>query len=721
MLSSCLLNLGRVGPKEYFRSCTYERKPKSRGRPRGKISGQSPHERPFPGPDSIGTAHIIAPIPTPASVKTHGSRSPTETSPVEQDSQNSVQSSVAWINDSFVPSSNSSTNQVSQMIEVTGMWPGNDTLGHSQLCDSSLNIPDFPLPQDSMAQYSICEVDAISAYPRSAQEDSASEYIEFSDVSDGSSCGSCSVYPYTILRPILPSISHIISPYEASKLLDYFFNDFDLTSLWTRSPYNLATIFRKESILRLQEPRPTSPALLVAFLFVAAQTCDQTVFLNRNILRENICDELLAITVTLLGDAAPEVNSSRLPDLSRNTRSGLSLGIPAAPHSDTATSLPPSSSGHKLNSDGPNSNLNVDQIVACMLCGIVLSGSDLKFDCLMWFEKARVMSFILELNREVDDHLSAQEGVSQNLREMISHEERKEERRRTWWLLYAMDRHLALCYNVPLQILDTRCQIYQPLEDEKWRNLELHLSDARSPRRPFGPPSTISGTSFFGFFLPCMVVLGDIIELHHLRLNPRYSSLDNESFEKLIESALQQLVSSITCFSAGNQAIDVTEASPVLLNKQSDSNVIQAVTAYSTFLVNVLAILAYGEWDVIAMLHPDFSKLHGTRLAQLSHYTSLASQATEDILECDPELTFMPYLLGIYILQAGYAVLAVAERTDDPAGSASCKGLETFIRVHESCIATLDTKYQVRSTSIVLRCFLSLYPLLTGTTFSGGP
>ena len=78
----------------------------------------------------------------------------------------------------------------------------------------------------------------------------------------------------------------------------------------------------------------------------------------------------------------------------------------------------------------------------------------------------------------------------------------------------------------------------------------------------------------------------------------------------------------------------------------------------------------------------------------------------------------MPYLLGIYILQAGYAVLAVAERTDDPAGSASRKSLETFIRVHESCIATLDTKYQVSSSSAVLRCFLSLNPHVTVATFS---
>jgi hypothetical protein len=41
-------------------------------------------------------------------------------------------------------------------------------------------------------------------------------------------------------------------------------------------------------------------------------------------------------------------------------------------------------------------------------------------------------------------------------------EEVKEERRRVWWLLYIADRHLALCYNTPLKILDIECHSYQP-------------------------------------------------------------------------------------------------------------------------------------------------------------------------------------------------------------------------------------------------------------------
>lgn len=39
-----------------------------------------------------------------------------------------------------------------------------------------------------------------------------------------------------------------------------------------------------------------------------------------------------------------------------------------------------------------NGNVDLDHVVACILCRVVLSGSDRKFDCLMWFEKARMMS-----------------------------------------------------------------------------------------------------------------------------------------------------------------------------------------------------------------------------------------------------------------------------------------------------------------------------------------
>ncbi len=62
-------------------------------------------------------------------------------------------------------------------------------------------------------------------------------------------------------------------------LLDYFFNDLGVTVFQSRSPYN-GNIFRRKLLPEVNRRAGlTSPALLAAILFVAAQTCDQKIFL----------------------------------------------------------------------------------------------------------------------------------------------------------------------------------------------------------------------------------------------------------------------------------------------------------------------------------------------------------------------------------------------------------------------------------------------------------
>jgi hypothetical protein len=54
-------------------------------------------------------------------------------------------------------------------------------------------------------------------------------------------------------------------------------------------------------------------------------------------------------------------------------------------------------------------------------------------------------------------------------------EEMKEERRRLWWLLYMIDRHLGLCYNRPLAMLDNECEdLFQPVPDTLWQTGEFY-------------------------------------------------------------------------------------------------------------------------------------------------------------------------------------------------------------------------------------------------------
>ena len=113
----------------------------------------------------------------------------------------------------------------------------------------------------------------------------------------------------------------------------------------------------------------------------------------------------------------------------------------------------------------------------------------------------------------------------------------REERRRTWWLLFLMDRHLALCYNRPLALLEAECQdLLLPLDDITWQSgvqPHSHGTRAHGPRcmlqpagtgRAHGPPSTCTGPGLFEFFLPLMTITGHLLDFnraknHHVKFS----------------------------------------------------------------------------------------------------------------------------------------------------------------------------------------------------------
>jgi hypothetical protein len=108
-----------------------------------------------------------------------------------------------------------------------------------------------------------------------------------------------------------------------------------------------------------------------------------------------------------------------------------------------------------------------DDVLTFILLSIAVSGSDFKSDCYKWWSKATRLAFSLGLNRE-DEQCAGpvtpcanplcscrkeQDGSLYNL-------EHREERRRVFWLLYALDRHLALSFNSALTIPDSYCEVY---------------------------------------------------------------------------------------------------------------------------------------------------------------------------------------------------------------------------------------------------------------------
>lgn len=251
------------------------------------------------------------------------------------------------------------------------------------------------------------------------------------------------------------------------------------------------------------------------------------------------------------------------------------------------------------------------------------------------------------------------------------------------------------------------------MPDNVWENLE----DINSlPPRTMGPPVTITGTGFFEYFLPLMVVLGDIIEVHHGQYHPRLGSLDKKYAEGAIaeliagcEASLDTLArkAGLNTGAQANMRISNILAGsqdhmhdhgqlPVGLEVPNEHLNVKLVIAYSTFIIHVLHVLFYGKWDAISMLDNEDDWITTPRFVECASHAIDASEAVADILKLDPELTFMPYLFGIYLLHGSFILLLFADRMPQLGQNQSVEqACETIIRAHEVCVVTLSTEFQV--------------------------
>lgn len=317
-------------------------------------------------------------------------------------------------------------------------------------------------------------------------------------------------------------------------------------------------------------------------------------------------------------------------------------------------------------------------------------------------------------------------------------------------MLFCLDRHLGLSYNRRLDVPDSICDVYAPLPEHVWEDLD-EIPYHNLPQRVVGPPTTISGAGFFEYFLPLMVILGDIIELHHAGHHPRLGRIDDGGQAEGaiaatiagLEASLEQLARKVDLEEAAASAgggpsshtpVTTMQISSIVtglreqqqqqssLHRQSDSGRLSTggggggggvagdrqsggtvnksdmrlVIAYSTFIVHVLHVLLHGKWDAISMLDNDDDWITTPRFVECASHAIAASEAVSDILTLDPELTFMPYLFGIYLLHGSFILLLFADRMPQLGPNQSVEhACETIIRAHEVCVVTLSTEFQV--------------------------
>lgn len=477
-------------------------------------------------------------------------------------------------------------------------------------------------------------------------------------------------------------------------------------------------------------------------LWVAAQTSDASLLTSVPSARSKICQKLLELTVGLLkplihtpADDAPPVSSSTAFD-------GVALG-------GLGIALPGTISMETLISDtGPfGAAGTVDDVVTYIHLATVVSASEYKGASLRWWNAAWSLARELRLGRELprptnapDLETDTDEGQAE-IPGLISEEER-EERRRVWWLVYIVDRHLALCYNRPLFLLDVECDgLLQPLDDTAFQNGEFgpqaQMTDPNmmSPKssgqhtrhRTRGPSFECSGHSIYGYFLPLMAILGEIVDLHHARNHPRFglgfrsaSEFDEQTTE--IRRHLELYEHSLKIFGQGSLGGNahgsddkedghnegygpndvgtpsVQSVHSVLTNvsRLSESEIqTRIVMAYGTHVMHVLHILLSGKWDPINLLDDTDLWISSQGFITATGHAVAAAEAISHILEYDPGLEFMPFFFGIYLLQGSFLLLLIADKLQSEASPSVVRACETIVRAHEACVVTLNTEYQV--------------------------
>ena len=221
-----------------------------------------------------------------------------------------------------------------------------------------------------------------------------------------------------------------------------------------------------------------------------------------------------------------------------------------------------------------------------------------------------------------------------------------------------------------------------------------------------------------------MTILGEIVDLNHARNHPRFglrfrngTEWDDQAAE--ISQQLEAYGRSLKDFEARNSMPqtgpearqgtdgnangetghhDTTSPSSnsVGSNRMSEALLqTKIVVAYGTHLMHTLHILLNGKWDPISLLDDNDLWISSQSFISATGHAVSAAEAINEILDYDPDLSFMPFFFGIYLLQGSFLLLLIADKLQGEASASVVKACESIVRAHEACVVTLNTEYQV--------------------------
>ncbi|KAL4747019.1 hypothetical protein BDW72DRAFT_197128 [Aspergillus terricola var. indicus] len=493
---------------------------------------------------------------------------------------------------------------------------------------------------------------------------------------------------YPCLHHLMPYLKGILSPEDASEMLEIYFNDQRNPIFKASSPYTLTHIIHPSSILHPTSPRPTSSVLLLVMLLCVAHTADIKIF-DPPGARQRIVLDLYRLALDLL-EPVDWDNYFRTSDgWQFHPRGGFTDkdGRSSVSHA-ARTGLIPDFLG------------STDIILAIVILALVISGGHFKADCLKWWSKAVRLTRASGLSME-DQGMQPGGIPSQPHYSHKSHREwviAKEERRRLFWLIYCLDRHLGLSLNAAVNFPEGTFCVAEPLPEAIWQSLEtVPLTSLPPPR--LGPPSRISGYGFFEYFLPLATVLGHIIDLHHIQQHPLLGGTISQAAVHKIEALISQREQDLVELRTQLENPLLSQRPVDLFNTHSPVSTVDSkkplVIAYSSHMLHVFYILLHGKWDPISMIEDEDDWITSDSFQACASHALSATAAVHQILTLDPELTFMPYLFGIYLLQGSFILLLFVDRMPELGFNKSVEEVcETIIRAHEVSVVTLDTTFQ---------------------------
>ena len=148
-----------------------------------------------------------------------------------------------------------------------------------------------------------------------------------------------------------------------------------------------------------------------------------------------------------------------------------------------------------------------------------------------------------------------------------------------------------------------------------------------------------------------MTILGDIVDLNAQKNHPRFGQRTSwELHEAEITRQLERYAYSIEDFKAQHGCGSNEEAQSNSTPDPVRSEWIhqtRKVAAYATHIMHVLHILLHGKWDPVALLADDNMWICSQSFLTATSSAISAAQAVEEILELDPDLSFMPYYFAI--------------------------------------------------------------------------